>query len=150
MTELDKALETFQQDMENPQHQSMYYDLFLNSVFYIPTYDEEGEKVQKELQEDGSVMPLVLEAEGDNYMMLFDTEEKMHNWAEEEVAFVALPGYLVAEITTPELFWALNVGTEYQKQFVPDEIKWLQDVVKQCNAAAENQEDEPSSSSMTT
>lgn len=149
MTELDIALETFRTDMENPKHQSMYYDLFLNSTIYIPTYDEEEqtlEKVQKDLQEDGSVMPLVLEADGDSYMMLFDSEEKMDNWAEGKVAFVALPGYVVAEITTPELFWALNVGTEHQKQFVPDEIKWLQDVVKQCNAATENQEDEPSSS----
>ena len=35
------------------------------------------------------------------------------------------------------LHWALNVGTDFSKQFLPDEIAWLREVVEQCNAAAD-------------
>ena len=50
-----------------------------------------------------------------------------------------LPGHLLAEMSTEELFWAMNIGTEYSKQFAPDEIAWLKDVVAQCHAAAEKE-----------
>jgi hypothetical protein len=46
----------------------------------------------------------------------------------------------VVEISTPELYWALNIGTDFQKEFVPEEINWLKDVVRQCQAEAAKNE----------
>ncbi len=130
MTELDQALEKFIKD-ENEQAQ--YYDLMLNTSFYIPTIDEEAKAGKTEVSENDSIVPIILESDGKSYMMLFDSEERLTAWAKESVSFVVLPGHVIAEMSTPTLHWAVNIGTESSKEFVPDEIAWLKDVVKKCN-----------------
>jgi len=147
MTPLDKSLETLRQDMENPQYLSQYYDLFLNSPLFVPVHDQQSApEGTEEAIAEGHQVPLVMEADGNDYLMLFDTEERLTEWAGgETVPFVQVPGFVVAEMSEPPLHWALNVGTDFSKQFVPDEIAWLKDVVKRCNEAAG--EDEESSAS---
>lgn len=135
MTDLDKALEAWQKD---PEEQNAYYNLLLNTTFYIPTFDKGDE--EGALAENDSFEPMFLEADGDQYMMLFDSQERLSDWAKDAVPFVALPGYAIASITPAEIFWAVNVGTEFQKQCVPDEIKWLKEVVEQCEAESSDGE----------
>ncbi len=137
MTELDQALEIMRQDLNDDTGKSKYYDLFLNSTFFVPTLDEQLHDVFGEHPGEGEVMPLVIEAEGNDYLMLFDTRERLHAWAQSEVPCVEVPGHVLAETTMPPLRWALNVGTDHAKQFFPDEIAWLKEVVERCNAAAE-------------
>jgi peptidyl-prolyl cis-trans isomerase C len=134
MTGLDRALQTLRLDMDDAKHQSKYYDIFLNTTFYVPTLDQQegGESAV----EEGQVLPLVMESEGNDYLMLFDTEERLKDWAGEDVKWVGVPGYVLAATSVPPLHWALNVGTEYSKQFLPDEIAWLREVVERCNEAA--------------
>ncbi len=134
MTELDQALETLRQDVDNATSQSKFYDLFLNATFFVPTLD--GEEAG-----EGEVMPLVIAAEGNDYLMLFDTLERLHAWAEADVPSVEVPGHVLAATTEPPLHWALNVGTSHAKQFRPDEIAWLKEVVERCNAAAAREAD---------
>lgn len=135
MTELDRALEALRQDMGNAKNQSKFYDLFLNATFFVPTLDEE-EAREAGGGDDGQVLPLVIESEGNDYLMLFDSEERLHAWAEHKVKSVEVPGHVLAATTQPPLHWALNVGTPHAKQFLPDEIAWLRDVVERCNAEA--------------
>lgn len=137
MTELDQALAALRLDMDDPKGQSKYYDLFLNTIFYLPTVSSEIHGLPMDELEDGAVMPLVIEAEGGEYLMLFDTPERLTSWAQAEVDFVEVPGHVVAANTMPPLQWALNVGTEYSKRFLAEEIAWLKDVVEQCEAAAD-------------
>jgi peptidyl-prolyl cis-trans isomerase C len=86
------------------------------------------------------VLPLVIESGGNDYLMLFDSEIRLKNWASNDVKWVEVPGHILAATTRPPLHWALNVGSEYSKQFLPDEIAWLREVVERCNeAAAEEQ-----------
>ena len=89
-------------------------------------------------------MPLVIEAEGHDYLMIFDSRERLESWAETGVPFVEVPGHVLAATTLPPLRWALNVGTDYSKSFLPDEIAWLRDVVEQCNAEAADEGVSPS------
>jgi len=137
MTELDQALEALRLDVDNAKSQSKFYDLFLNGTFFVPTASPELHDLPPDALEDGAVMPLVIEAEGSDYLMLFDTRERLNAWAEAEVDFVEVPGHVLAANTMPPLQWALNVGTEYSKQFLNDEIAWLKEVVEKCIAAAE-------------
>ncbi len=132
MTEMDQALENLRRDMNDATNQSKYYDLFLNATFFVPTFVEGGTEAAGE----GEVMPLVIEAEGNDYLMLFDTKERLVAWAQTDAPFVEVPGHVLAATTMPPLHWALNVGTEYSKSFLPDEIVWLREVVERCNAAA--------------
>ena len=139
MTGLDRALQTLRLDMDDAKSQSKYYDIFLNTTYCIPTLDQQepgGESV-----EERQVLPLVIESDGNDYLMLFDSEERLKSWAADDVKWVGVPGYILAATTMPPLHWALNVGTEYSKQFLPDEIAWLREVVERCNEAAAAQEE---------
>lgn len=140
MTELDAALAALRADMDNGKCQSKFYDLFLNSSFFVPTLNEEELAGDAAPLQEGQVLPLIIESEGNDYLMLFDTKERMQAWAETGVKWVDVPGHVLAATTMPPLHWALNVGTEYAKQFLPDEIAWLKEVVERCNAAAEENE----------
>ncbi|MBW4056492.1 MAG: SseB family protein [Proteobacteria bacterium] len=135
MTKLDQALQTLRDDMDNAKRQSKYYDIFLNTTFCVPTLDQQ-ETGEKSAVEEGQVLPLVIESEGNDYLMLFDTEERLKSWAADDVKWVGVPGYVLAATTVPPLHWVLNVGTDYSKQFLPDEIAWLREVVERCNEEA--------------
>ena len=138
MTELDNALVTLRQDMNDAKAQSMYYDLFLNATFYVPTLDERPLDGATDTPE-GQVLPLVMESEGNDYLMLFDTKERLQGWTQAEGSWVEVPGHVLAATSMPPLHWALNVGTEHSKQFIPDEIAWLREAVERCNAEAAKQ-----------
>ena len=136
MTELDQALDDLRRDVNDAPSQSKYYDLFLNATFFVPTLDEALHGAPTEAPGEGEVMPLVIEAEGNDYLMLFDTRERLQAWAQADAPCVEVPGHVLAETSMPPLHWALNVGTDHAKQFLPDEIAWLKEVVERCNAAA--------------
>jgi hypothetical protein len=126
MSELDKALQAFLQDMDDQKAQSRFFDLFLNSTLYVPTFEEKDEEA---VDDRGKAAPLVLSAEGRNYLMLFDSEERLRAWAQQEAPFVAVPGHVLATNTPEALHWMLNYGCEPSKQFTPDEIAWLRKAV---------------------
>lgn len=141
MTLLDHLLMTLRQDMNNAKGQSKFYDLFLNSTFYVPNLDKQDLGEDAVQLEEGQVMPLIIESEGNDYLMLFDTKERLQAWSPSGSTWVEVPGYVLAATSMPPLHWALNVGTEYSKQFHPDEIAWLREIVERCNAEAVTEEE---------
>ncbi len=133
MTELDQALEALRADPDDHRAQSGFYDLFLNSSFFVPTIKEmvnTGGNGAKEKSE----VPLIIVADEIDYLVFFDQQQRLDDWAGEEVPSLRLPGHVLAEMTTAELHWAMNIGTDYNKQFAPDEIAWLKEVVERCMA----------------
>ncbi|MCD6525597.1 MAG: SseB family protein [Desulfuromonas sp.] len=139
MTELDKALDLYMQDEKD---QAPYYDLVLNSKFYIPVHDQGAAVGQQDLKDNDDIVPLILEADDAEYLMLFESEERLVAWANEEVSYVVVAGDVIVQMTPPQLHWALNMGTDYQKQFVPDEINWLKEIIKQYAELVEQEQAE--------
>ena len=139
MTPIDKALQGLRDNPESDDHRNDFYRLFLSSTFFLPTFDEETGGVAVG-ETDDQMLPLIMEAEGENYMMIFDQEERVAEWAEEGVHCIALPGHVIVEMATEGLHLAMNVGTDHGKQFVPEEIAWLKEVVKQGREAVENEQ----------
>ena len=133
MTELDQALEALRASPDDHKAQSGFYDLFLNTVFFVPTIEEMVSTDDKSTKEKTEV-PLIIVADDIDYLVFFDQQQRLDDWAEEEVPSFRLPGHVLAEMTTAELHWAMNIGTDYNKQFAPDEIAWLKDVVERCKA----------------
>ena len=129
MTELDTALGTLLQDLASPEYQSRYYNLFLGTTFYVPIHDPATIEGAADSLNEGDVMPLVVESEGNDYLMIFDTRERMNDWAHHEVPHVAMEGRQLASTSVPPLQWALNAGTEHSKLFLTDEIAWLKQMV---------------------
>lgn len=134
MTKIDEALNLSRQDSKA---QPLFYDLFLNSLFFIPTIDNE-----KNTDDEEGALPLLVEADGSNYLMLFDTIKRLTDWADEETKYVALPGHAITEMSLPKLLWAMNYGTDFQKLFETDEIEWLKDVVRQAKEDDTKQEEQ--------
>ncbi len=136
MSDLDKALSALRKDPEDRSAQSGFYDLFLNSLFFVPTTNEmfspDGDSDEEEVE-----VPLIIENEGTDYLVFFDQQLRLNDWAEQEAPFVKLPGHVLAEMTTDKLHWVMNIGTDHFKEFVPDEIAWLKDVVERCKAEGE-------------
>jgi hypothetical protein len=138
MTELDAALEALRQDTRNPEKQSRFYDLFLNSKFYIPTKitAENVDETAEESDENGQNVPLVMEADGNDFLVLFSSLDRLNDWAKSEASYIQVPGHVIAENSTHPLHWVLNLGTEHVKIFVPDEIDWLKEAVALCKQEA--------------
>ena len=140
MTELDQALDALKEDKRSQENQARFYDLFLNSQFYIPTKkDALSDLDPSEERGYPQGMPLVLEAEGNDYLVLFDTPERLMAWAEGEVPYLVVPGHVIAETSTHPLHWVLNLNCDPMKIFVPDEIEWLKDAVARCKDEASGQ-----------
>jgi len=135
---LDQALALLRQDMANATSQSKFYDLFLNTTFCVPTLDPKELSSDVTLEE-GQVLPLIVESEGNDYLMIFDSPERLKAWTGKETNWIGVPGHVLAATTMPPLHIAMNVGSDYSKQFLPDEIAWLREVVERCNQAAGQQ-----------
>ncbi|HBG04480.1 MAG: hypothetical protein A2075_24680 [Geobacteraceae bacterium GWC2_58_44] len=143
MSQLDDALVELRQDMDNPKIQSNYYDLFLNTTFFVPTMEEDLTPDQAaEVANSGRVAPLIIESGGNDYLVLFDSKERLYAWAKKEASYVEVPGHVLAATSAPPLHWALNMDTEYSKPFIPPEIAWLKDAVEKCNAEAAKQQEQ--------
>ncbi|WP_321391359.1 SseB family protein [uncultured Desulfuromusa sp.] len=125
MTKLDDAVKLCTED---GQQQSKFYELFLNSLFYVPILQEEGASVQEE-----GALPLLVEANDKTYLMLFDTVGRLTRWANEDAKYLGVTGHGITEMSSSNIYWAMNYGTEQQKFFDPEEIKWLKTVVDEAN-----------------
>lgn len=133
MNKLDEALVDLRQDMRDAKKQSAFYDLFLNTTFFVPILGDGAEASEGERE----VLPLITEAEGKDFLMLFSSLDRMKSWNNgEEIAHIELPGHVLAVTSIDPLHWAMNVGTEFSKQFHPAEIEWLRQSVEICNAEA--------------
>ncbi|MBJ6752548.1 SseB family protein [Geomonas anaerohicana] len=130
MEKLDEALVEMRQSTTDGKKQSAFYDIFLNSSFFIPIIENNEQQ-----GEEGGVFPVIAEADGKDYLMLFSTLERLQAW-DPAVPYVEAPGHVLALSTVEPLNWALNVGTEYSKEFHSEEIAWLRDAVERCNADA--------------
>ena len=141
-TPLDAALITVHEaeeasEEERNKLEDEYYELFLNTVLYIPTWNIPKEPKEGVADEDIEIQPVIIEDEsqidnraedGENktYVMLFDTEERLTKWADgEKVGVVGLHGHDIISILGSANYMILNPSSECSKEFHPEEIEWL-------------------------
>ena len=132
MTPLDKAYEVA---TKQPEKQSDYYSLFLNSEIFIPTHDVPVQEGHKRAGKNETIRPVIIESGGNQHLMLFDTKERLSAWAKREIGFAAVRGHVVVEMMGSDIRWVLNAGTSHEKVFVPDEIKWLKTSIRSREAS---------------
>jgi len=128
LSPLDQALLKVQGDPD--KFEAAYYELFLNSTIYSPTWDVPEQTGERTLDEDEAFEPVIIEAEDDvKYVMLFDSEERLAQWASEscdkEIGTIGLSGFDILNVFGKEFHMMLNVNSEQLKEFVPEEIEWL-------------------------
>jgi hypothetical protein len=133
MTPLDRALVAGNKD---PKERPNYWNTFLQAEIYIPTHNVPAKEEEKRSTIGEAIQPIVIESEGERYVMLFDTKERLSAWAKQEIGFVRLPGHAVVDMASLDARWALNVGTDYTKIFVPEEIAWLKQLLRESQVKA--------------
>jgi len=110
--------------------ESVFYNAFLSTTIFIATVNAPEKEQNRRAGENDSISPIIIESDGANYVMLFDTKERLASWAKREVGFAALPGHAIVEMMSTDFHWVLNVGTEHMKILVPEEIQWLKENLK--------------------
>ncbi len=121
MTPLDTALTEARGDVQKGEQ---FYNLFLNTMLFVPLTELPKEDNPRQIS------PILIEYEGTKYLMLFDEEQRLVNWAKRQVAYAQVPGYALLEMMDPEILFVLNAGTEPMHQFVADELAWLRAAIK--------------------
>jgi hypothetical protein len=125
MTPLDQI---FAEAKENEGKRNQFYSLLITSDLYIPTHDAPSDNGTDLSSGKVQFNPIIINDNGSEYLMIFDTREKLYAWAGKPVGHVCLPGYTLAEISI-NIHWTLNPGTEYTKVLVPGEIAWLKQTI---------------------
>ena len=129
MNPLDQVLE---QCKNRVADQSDYYELFLNTRFFIPVLLGESSAVTEDGSLEEKINPVLLKGDGKSSIMLFDSEERFNSWTNGAVGHVAFLGHAVIALTPPDLHLTVNPGTRFTKEFVPEEIALLKRVVHKC------------------
>lgn len=126
MTDLDIAISTAFASKGKQEDVNKVYLLLLRTLLFVP--------VSKEKSPDNKepFMPLSANIDGRYYILAFDTLERLKEWAGEHIngmSYVELSGHDLIKGLGDQTCFSLNVGTQYYKEFLPDEIKRLKLIV---------------------
>jgi hypothetical protein len=136
MTELDQIITKAYQNEGKKEDVNKVYLTFLQTLLYVP--------VKKDLDPtltDEPFAPLFTKIENQTYMLVFDTVNRLKNWANDaidQMNYVELSGHDVIFGIHPEVYLCLNVGTQFYKEFSPDEVFHLKKIVAKIQTLKNN------------
>ena len=128
VTPLDKA---FEAAMTDESRRMAFYGLFLETELFFPVIDTdpEGGGTIAAPEEGGSMAPMLLEIEGEPVLPVFDTAERLAEWATgTEMQYGGMPGHAITEMAAtqaPVVQIAFNVGLDSFHHMAKDEVAWL-------------------------
>ncbi|MES2217445.1 MAG: SseB family protein [Pseudomonadota bacterium] len=127
MTELDKVIQTAYATTGRQEDVNKVYLALLRSLLFVPV-----EKNSVIVNEEEPFRPLFANIEGNYFMLVFDSNERLAEWAGEHydaMQYVEISGRDVISGVGEQVFVGLNAGTEFYKEFSPDEVKRLKTIV---------------------
>ncbi len=108
--------------------------LFLSHRFVMP--------IRKNTDESAEPNVLFFSEKGVNFLPVFSTEELFRQWAKESIDdmnWINVQGKDIALGTGENTYICLDVGQTHYKEFAPDEIAKLKDVVLKLEKIAKSQ-----------
>jgi hypothetical protein len=126
MTELDQAISNAYKSQGRPEDVNQVYLLLLKSPMFLPVKKETKGK------DDEPFHPLYAVIDGKYFMLAFDTLERLKNWARDQmdyIDYVEITGRDLIAGINENVFFVLNVETEFYKEFSPDEVVHLKKIV---------------------
>jgi hypothetical protein len=128
MSQLDDALV---EARSSESGQATFYNVFLNSNVYIPTHDHAiADTNPRRTKEGETFRPVMIEHQGRVILPIFDSVERLRNWAQREINYICMPAHALVRSIHGSVFFILNTGTQFAKEFVPEELKWLRESVE--------------------
>jgi hypothetical protein len=134
-TELDKVIATAFGSEGKQEDVSKVYLTLLRETLLMPVEKIAAQDVPQSeggLEEDEPFKPLFAKFDDKYFMLVFDTIERLTAWAGDQfelIDYVEISGRDLVAGINETVFLCLNVGTEFYKEFSPEEILQLKKVV---------------------
>lgn len=127
MTELDNVIAAaFASEGQQQEDVNKVYLTLLRTQLTIPV------KKEPSLNEEEPFSPLFAKIEDKYFLIAFDRLERLQAWAGDQmdnIGYVELLGRDFIAGMSDQVYFCLNLGTDYYKEFSPDEIKRLKTIV---------------------
>lgn len=130
MTELDQMIAAAFASEGKQEDVNKVYLVLLRTPLFVPV--KKNDPSMNHVNEDEPFSPLFAKVEDNYFMLAFDAVERLTTWAGEnldQIDYVELSGKEVVAGINENVFLCLNPGTEFYKEFSPDEVKKLKMVV---------------------
>ncbi len=129
MTDLDDALEMAK---ANPAQANFFYDAFLNATLFIPAQRADKSAGEwRAISKTERFYPLYLKDEEKRAVPVFDTLERLQNWADPTAFdYIELQGHLFLKVIAKDVSVFLNPGVPSNHHFPSDILERLRQSVK--------------------
>ena len=126
MTELDNVIAAAFASEGKQEDVNKVYLTLLRTQLIVPVKKEASPNPEEPF------FPLFAKMDEKYFLIAFDTIERLKAWAEDQldqIAFVELLGRDFIVGMSEQTYLCLNLGTDYYKEFSPDEIMHLKKVI---------------------
>lgn len=121
MSELDQLVEEAIASEGEQADSNKFYTVFFRSILFMPAYKQDDE--------DEPFRPLFFQDDEKYFMSVFDSLDRLSTWGADEyqdVEYVEIDGRdLIRCIGDEQVYLCLNPGTDFYKEFSPEEIQRL-------------------------
>ena len=122
ITKLDQVIAAAYASEGKQEDVNKVYLALLQSQLFIP--------VKKDLSphETEPFVPLFAKIEDRYFLLAFDTLDRLHTWAGDQrdhMGYIELSGHDWVMGANEQVNLCLNLGSDYYKEFSPDEVKRL-------------------------
>lgn len=130
MTKLDKLLaDIYSNPADNNLIQRFYATFFVTQLI-VPINKDYVATAEEPYQ------PLAIKLENQHYLLAFDNDNRFKNWAGDQITKISSITIAGKELITclgENVILGLNVDTAYYKEFLPEEILHLKEVIAKLN-----------------
>jgi hypothetical protein len=130
MTELDQVIAIAFGSEGRQEDVNKVYLTLLRAALVIPVEKISAGAGHEDMDEP--FKPLFARFDEKYFMLAFDQVERLTEWADDQIEmidFVEITGHELVLGINEGVYLCLNVGTEYYKEFSPEEILQLKKVV---------------------
>jgi len=119
LTAYDRAHAAMEADPENEALRLAVYDRLADAELFV--------LLERDPDEDGDIVPQLFETEEGDFVLAFDTEERLAVFSDEPVPYAALPGRVIAQTLAGEgVGLGVNLGVADSAMLLPPEaLEWL-------------------------
>lgn len=126
MTELDQTIAAAFTSEGKQEDVNKVYLTLLRTDFFVPV--KKTDPSINHIDEQEPFKPLFAKIDDNYFMLVFDTVERLTTWAGDQldqIDYVEISGIEVVAGINEGVFLCLNMGTDFYKEFSPDEVKRL-------------------------
>lgn len=132
MTELDQLIAAAYASEGKQDDVNKVYLTLLRTSLFVPVEKKAADSLIIDDDEDEPFKPLFAKMDDNFFLLAFDSVERLVIWAGDQadkIDYVELIGKDVIAGINEQVYFCLNVGTPFYKEFSPDEVMRMKTIV---------------------